>query len=326
MGSGPPLLFGLLPKDIRPSALVIGSLGTFTGYALAASPTRCTSPLAPGGLLLGEMATSKGAITWVSPIFFGWLWHEADTVVGAAIRADRYRREHRRRNGTWGLKRAGKYLGISLVVFAIPNLPYFIGAPHQWLNGVLAPFINHTVPPAGTHRVSLFLHIGGGSLTAYTVTALVIFSHWRRFMPARIHSCAGDLCPPISGPLLCGPFLWQLSDHARPIALLAAATSFRPEKQANTVELPEEEPQSKSAWRFWPAVGLCGLIVSGAAVAFTLTSAPPLNVSVKSVHTTGQLATVERIVVAYTTTRQNRCRHRSRSRAGEWSPLSGPRR
>jgi hypothetical protein len=39
------------------------------------------------------------------------------------------------------------------------------------------------------------------------------------------------------------------------------------------------------------------LIVSGAAVAFTLTSAPPLNVSVKSVHTTGQLATVERIVV-----------------------------
>ena len=54
------LLFGLLPKEIRPSALVIGSLGTFTGYAVGGVTDALYVPL----LLLaayfwGRSATEK---------------------------------------------------------------------------------------------------------------------------------------------------------------------------------------------------------------------------------------------------------------------------
>ena len=254
----------------------------------------------------------------MSPIFFGLAMAMKQTpwivlpfvLIGLFV-------EHRRRTGRWGWKRAGQYLGISAAVFAIPNLPYVISAPHQWVDGVLAPFINHTVPAGqGLIGVSLFLHIGGGSLTAYTVTALVVLVSL-----AAVYACSYPLMRGWTFVLPSlvlyfaarsfGSYLIMLA----PIALLAAATAFRPKRamqEGEPVPAPVlgPDPPSAKPWRFWPAVVLGGLVISGVAVAWTLTSAPPLSVSVKSVHTTGQLATVERITVAvHNNTRAQPHRH-----------------
>ena len=78
--------------------------------------------------------------------------------------------------GRWGIATAGRYLGIALVAFLVPNAIYIIHSPRAWVSGVLTPFSSHTVPAGqGLVGLTLFLRLGGGSLTAYTLTAAVTF-------------------------------------------------------------------------------------------------------------------------------------------------------
>jgi hypothetical protein len=68
-----------------------------------------------------------------------------------------------------------------------------------------------------------------------------------------------------------------------PAAIVAAATTRR--------------TRGLAPWRHWKWVAACGGIVSAAAVAAALTAASPLTMSIQSVHTTGQLATVEQVTL-----------------------------
>jgi hypothetical protein len=52
------------------------------------------------------------------------------------------------------------------------------------------------------------------------------------------------------------------------------------------------------AWRHWKWVALAGAGTSAAAISLALTAASPLAVSIQSVQTTGQLATVEQVTLA----------------------------
>ena len=64
----------------------------------------------------------------------------------------------------------------------MPNLPYLIGAPRAWLRGVLTPLSAHAVPAGqGLISLSLSLGVGGGSLLAYNVAAVVVLA---AFSPA----------------------------------------------------------------------------------------------------------------------------------------------
>jgi hypothetical protein len=69
-----------------------------------------------------------------------------------------------------------------------------------------------------------------------------------------------------------------------PAAIVAAATASR------AAEVPR--------WRHWRWVLACAGIASCAAVAAALTAASPLSLSIESVHTTGQLATIEQVQLA----------------------------
>jgi hypothetical protein len=70
--------------------------------------------------------------------------------------------------------RAGRYFGVVLGVFLIPNLPYMIASPSAWFSGVFTPFVKNMVPTGqGLISLTLFAHLGGGSLAAYTVVMIL---------------------------------------------------------------------------------------------------------------------------------------------------------
>ena len=98
---------------------------------------------------------------------------QTDAVAGARVRAVRDRlgrvRPHRRRRARPPVAPAGTSR-VVLGVFLIPNLPYMIASPSAWFSGVLTPFVKNLVPSGqGLISLTLFAHLGGGSLCAYTV-------------------------------------------------------------------------------------------------------------------------------------------------------------
>jgi heme/copper-type cytochrome/quinol oxidase subunit 4 len=84
--------------------------------------------------------------------------------------------ERTRTNLTEGARRAGRYLLAVVIAFLIPNIPYILAAPSAWLRGTFTPIFK-TLVPAGQGAIgfSLFLHIGGGSLQAFTLLFVLVF-------------------------------------------------------------------------------------------------------------------------------------------------------
>jgi hypothetical protein len=298
------LLFGMLPRHVRASALVLGSLSTYAGYAVGGITDALYVPLLLGAAFFWERsARQRGRVAWVSPVLFGLAMAVKQTpwlvlpfvLIGIAS-------EGRIRQGRWGLGAAGRYLLIAAGAFAVPNLPYALAAPHQWVSGILTPLLSHTVPAGqGLIGLSLFLHIGGGSLFAYsvaTVAGLVILAavyaasypllrNWTFVLPALVLFFAARSF---------GSYLVMLL----PVGLLAAATQFGDSPQDSRPDGTGEAtlaPPPSTAWRYWPLVALAGVLSMAGIVADALVSSAPLSVSIANIRTTGQLATVERIDV-----------------------------
>ena len=181
-----------------------------------------------------------------------------------------------------------RYTGIALAAFAVPNLPYAVAAPGAWLNGVLTPFNSHTVPAGqGLVDISLSLMAGGGSLTAYNVAAAVVLAAMLACFVTTYPALkpAAFLLPSIAlffADRSFGSYLVMLV----PSALAAAATTSR--------------PRGFKAARHWRWVAAGGGLAVLAAVIAALTTPSPLSVSIESVHTTGQLATVGQVTLSVT--------------------------
>ncbi len=301
------LLFGMLPKPVRASALVIGSLSTYIGYAVGGITDALYVPLLLVAAYYWPRSTAgRGRAAWVSPVFLGLAMAVKQTpwlvlpFVVIAIASDR-----RVRTGRWGVDAAARYLAIALVTFAVPNLPFALTAPHEWLNGVLTPFLNHTVPAGqGLIGLSLFLHLGGGSLFAYTVATITILVVLAAVFAACYPLLRGwtFVIPSLAlffAARSFGSYLIMLA----PVAFLAAATQWGHDDDGEPppmVPLGSEvgsEVGSGVVWRYWPVVALGGVVAMMAVVAVALTSSSPLTVAITGIRTTGQLATVERIQV-----------------------------
>ncbi|HEY1829552.1 MAG TPA: hypothetical protein VGG38_04835 [Acidimicrobiales bacterium] len=291
------LLFGMLPRHIRASALVLGSLSTFIGYAVGGITDALYVPFLLGAAYyLDRSLSQRGRASWISPVLFGvamaikqtpWLILPFVLIAVAG--------ESRIRHGRWGFDAAARYLAIALGVFALPNLPYAVAAPRQWFDGVMTPFLSHTVPAGqGLIGLSLFVHIGGGSLFAYSLATLVVLvalaavyaasypllSAWTFVIPSLALFFAARSF---------GSYLVMLT----PIGFLAAARHFGSWDEDG----PSQPAPTIKVWRSWPVVALASMLAVTAVVAFALTSTPPLDVTISSIRTTGQLATVERIGV-----------------------------
>ena len=172
-------------------------------------------------------------------------------VVGIAMEAASHGRN--------ALKAASSYLGVVAGVFALINLPFFVGNPSAWLHGAFLPLVDPLVPD-GQGVVSFVLHgyfhgarlvwLGiAGALSVLFVLGLFVFRYatfkrsWLFLLPIALLSPARSL-----------------SEYALdfvPVAIVAAfsveATSF--------VLVPRLRPRLRGAITVLPVLGVALCLV-----------------------------------------------------------------
>jgi len=286
---GAVILYAVLPRSVAPLAAVVASVDIYIGYAVGGVTDSLFVPLLIGAAAGWDRFTStRGPRAWRGPVCMGLAMAVKQTpwlvlpfvVAGIVV-------ESRRQNGTRRALRDGlRYAGIALAAFAVPNLPYAADAPGAWLRGVVTPIAAHTVPAGqGLISISLSLMAGGGSLLAYNVAAVVLFAAMLACFVTTYPALkpAAFLLPSVAlffADRSFGSYLVMLV----PAALAAAATTSR--------------PLGMRAARRWHLVAAGGACATIAAVAVALTAPSPLSMSVESVHTTGQLATVGQVTLS----------------------------
>lgn len=285
------LAFALLPRQVRPLAIVVASSSVLVGYAVGGVTDALFVPLLLGAAWRWDrFATSRGWRAWLGPCLLGLAmavkqtpWVVLPFLVAAMVMEGR-------RLGGWprGLRTGSRYLAVAVGAFLAPNVAFIVASPHAWLTGVLTPLSSHAVPAGqGLIGLSLFVGLGGGSLVAYTAAAAVVLAAlwlafvatypglkaWVFFLPSVVLFFAARSFASYLVTLLL-------------VAIVAAAT-VRPSHGARP-------------WRRWPMlVGGAGA-AGAAAVAAALLVPAPLAVAITSVRTTGQLATVEQLGVRVT--------------------------
>jgi uncharacterized membrane protein len=293
------LTFVLLPRHLRPLAIVVGSFAVYISYAVGGVTDALFVPLLIGAVYQWDrFAHERSFAMWRGPMLLGLAmavkqtpWLVVPFLVAALVI------EAGRGPGGWkaGAGTGGRYLAIVLAAFAVPNLPFIVGSPHAWLDGILTPIASHTVPAGqGLVGLSLFLGIGGGSLVAYTIALVVVFvTLWLAFVATYPTLKAwAVLCPSVVlffSARSFGSYLVTLL----PAALVAASSIRRAEPVA-------AEPVATGPARIrrlapWIVIG--GILASILAIGAIFTSGSPLAVRITSVRTTGQLATVVQLGV-----------------------------
>lgn len=292
------VLFVLLPRSLRPVALVVGSLSTFVAYAVGGVTDVLYVPLLLGvAYRWNTFGTRRGPSRWIAPVLLGLAmavkqtpWLLAPFVLAGVVLEVRDR-------GPARMARTGAaYAGVAAAAFLIPNVPYIVASPAAWWHGILTPFTSHSVPAGqGVVGLSVFLGVGGGSLDAYSalaltvlVASLVVFvATYPRLAPATF------LLPSFALFFASRSFGSYLATFF-PAVLLAAATGRR----SPGAPAPAAGPRVSRRTR-WTVVGAAAATVTAVLVA-TLSQRPPLAVRVVGLRTTGQLATVGQLQVDVT--------------------------
>jgi uncharacterized membrane protein len=288
---GAVVLYAVLPRKLAPLAAIVVSLDVFTGYAVGGVTDFLFMPLLIGAAAgWDRFAWTRGPAAWRGPILMGLAMAVKQTpwlivpFVVAGIAAE----SRRLRDWAQGLRDGLRYLGIAAVAFLIPNLPYLLNSPRGWLSGILTPITAQTVPAGqGLVSLSLSLPVGGGSLQDYSSAAAVVFVALFACYLATypVLKPAAFLLPSIVlffATRSFGSYLVMLI----PAAVAAAATTQR--------------PQLSVSWRHWKWVVSGAAASCALAVLAALTTPSPLVMSIRSVRTTGQLATVDQLTVAVT--------------------------
>jgi uncharacterized membrane protein len=282
------LMYAVLPRSVAPLAAAIASIDIYIGYASGGVTDSLFVPLLIGAAVgWDRFAHARGPRAWRGPVCLGLAMAVKQTpwlilpFVLAGIALESWHAHDRRQ--AW--RDCLRYSAIAFGAFLVPNLPYIFSAPGAWLSGVLTPITSHSVPAGqGLISLSLSLTVGGGSLLAYNVAAVVVF--------AAVFASYVTVYPALKAPAFLLPSIALFfADRSFgsylvmliPAAIVAAATTRR------TTGLPP--------WRSWKWVAACGGIASCAAVAAAISAASPLSLSIQSVHTTGQLATVEQVTL-----------------------------
>ncbi len=288
---GAVVLYLVLPRKLRPLAAVVVSLDVFTGYAVGGVTDFLFLPLLIGAAAgWDRFAWTRGRAAWRGPILMGLAMAVKQTpwlvlpfvIIGIVLESRRLR------DWSQGVRDGLRYLGIAVAAFLVPNLPYLLNSPGGWLKGILTPITAQTVPAGqGLVSLSLSLPIGGGSLSDYSAAAVVVF-------------LALLVCYAVTYPVL-KPAAFLLPS----IVLFFATRSFGSYlvmliPAAVAAAATTQRPRFIASWRHWKwvaagAAGACAL-----AVAAALASPSPLSMSIESVRTTGQLATVDQVTVSVT--------------------------
>jgi uncharacterized membrane protein len=171
------LMFALLPRNMRAAALVLSSIDVYLSFASGGVTDMLYIPLLIVAAYKWDLfGTTRRS--YIGPVAVGLAMSIKQTpwpvvaFVVCAIAWDEYDRSGDAREAA---RRAGRYLAVVVGVFLLPNLPYMIASPHGWFGGVLAPFTKNLVPSGqGVISLTLFAHLGGGSLLAYTAGLVLV--------------------------------------------------------------------------------------------------------------------------------------------------------
>jgi hypothetical protein len=291
------LLYFLLPPDLRPIVFVLGSLSVYIGYAVGGVTDALFVPFLVGAAWQWDrFSRSQGPSRWRGPVLLGLAmaikqtpWFAAGfLVLGIYAEARLGLRLSRRR----ALGEAGRYTALAGAVFLVPNLWFLARAPLAWVHGVLTPLLAPTVPAGqGAIGLSLFLDLGGGSLHAYTALSLAALALGALGLLGRYRATKRLVLLLPSLVLFfatrsLGSYLLDLL----PAAIVAAVSC-----------LPLGAETERGLWpRAGSGVVLAGLATVGLAGAWAWLARPPLGLRVVRVHTTGQLATVDRVTLLVT--------------------------
>jgi len=170
------MLFTLLPREARALGLVIGCTGLYLSTVVGGDTDVLYMPL----LILAAYRWDRfgqSRRSYTGPICLGLAMGIKQTpwpvlfFMVVAITLD----ESARHDLRGGVRRAGRYLTAALLAFLLPNLPFILVSPSSWLRGVLTPFTKNLVPSGqGIVALTLFDHLGGGSLEAFTLALLSV--------------------------------------------------------------------------------------------------------------------------------------------------------
>lgn len=296
-GLGMVLLFVLLPRRLRPLAIVVSSFSVYVGYAVGGVTDALFVPFMIGAMYRwDEFPLRRGIAAWRGPLLLGLAMAIKQTpwlvlpFIAVAVGLEARDRPQGR---PWAT--SGRYLAIAIGAFLVPNLFFIAADPSAWWSGTLTPLLSHAVPAGqGYVGLSLFLGVGGGSLDAYSLALLVVavslLALFAVTYPALKRTAI--LIPAVVlffSARSFGSYLVTLL----PGAIIGAYTVGR---------MPSPSTASRQARRLSFSVLLAGGGASLLALVAVLVARPPLEVQVNSVRTTGQLATVVQLGVEATNT------------------------
>ena len=289
------LAYRLLDGSMKPVALILGSFGVFTGFAVGGvTDIVYLVPLtyavyqwdryhAVGTWRARSMAIAMGLALSVKQT----PWIVLPFLVIALYL------EARARGGARSARRlVVRYLAWSVGTFVLINAPYIAVGPTNWLRGVLTPLRSSIVPAGqGAVALSLYLGLGGGQLRYYTgalvlmsVAALVIFTvSYPRFKALTV------LAPAFIMLFADRSFASYLLMPVLP-GLVAMLSTRRVERDVIGASVLSAHART-TLWR----VAIGAACLGGVFVALALGTPAPVSVAISSVRTTGQLATIVQV-------------------------------
>jgi uncharacterized membrane protein len=319
------MLFTMLPRSMRPISLLIGCVSVYLGTVTGGVTDYLYIPF----LIVAAYRWDRfGEDRWsyLGPVCLGLAMAVKQTpwplllFMLLAIGLDEFDHSDLDR----ALKRTGRYLAVVLVAFLIPNLAFIVMSPSSWVRGVLTPFTKSLVPSGqGLVALTLFAHLGGGSLIAFTlvmllvgVLALAVFvGTYPLLRPAAFLLAAivymfaarsqtnylvGFIPVGVVGAVTVGPARW-------PAMVLGREPRARADSPSGLAVLHDhfsaalsrtETSRGPLRSRRWGVAILACVLVSGAAAIYALASSPPLTMHITGIRTTGYLAGIRQLNVS----------------------------
>jgi hypothetical protein len=316
------LMFHLLPRNMRAAALVIGLVDTYIANAVGGVTDMLYMPL----LIIAAYRWDRFGVdrrSYVAPVMAGLAMSIKQTpwpllvFILAALACDEYARSGLEP----ALRRAGRYLSIVLATFVLVNLPFIVMSPSAWVSGTLTPLVKDMVPSGqGTVALSLFLHMGGGSLFAFTVATvfmalLILVAYVGTYplmrsatfvLPALIYFFAARsqtnyliaLIPvAIIGAVSAGPAPAPAASSEFDGALLEAGLTGRGLRAWLARSVGPTGPVRSLRWA--QAIAVVGVLFVLATV-YSLTASSPLSMTITKVQVNGILGLVQQVTVRVT--------------------------
>jgi hypothetical protein len=320
------MLFVMLPKQLRPVSLLLGSVSVYLGTVTGGVTDFLYIPF----LLIAAYRWDRFGNGWrsyIGPVALGLAMAIKQTpwpllvFMVIAIGLDEFDRSDLDR----ALRRCGRYLAATLITFLIPNLPFIVMSPSTWVRGVFTPFTKNLVPSGqGIVALTLFDHLGGGSLTGFTIAmvlvGVVVLAAYVGTYPllrpatfllaAIVYMFAArsqtnyliEFIPVVFvGAITVGPARWPARVlQQSPVAPRSVSRLVVLRERLSAALSRTETSRGPLRSRRWGIAILASCLLAAAATIYTLTDSAPLTIRITGIRTTGFLAGIRQLNVSVT--------------------------